>query len=65
MFAPLSPTAVTHLVDEVLEPNVAVDPPRDDRGGLGAGRLAAHLVLDVGRHRAEPGRQEPRLHRPH
>ena len=56
---------LTDLVDEVLEADVAVDPPRDDGGRLRARRLAAHLVLHVGRHRTHLRRDEPRLHWPH
>ena len=56
---------LTDLVDEVLEADVAVDPPRDDGGRLRARRLAAHLVLHVGRHRTHLRRDEPRLHGPH
>ena len=56
---------LTDLVDEVLEADVAVDPPRDDGGRLRARRLAANLVLHVGRHRPHLRRDEPRLHGPH
>ena len=56
---------LTDLVDEVLEADVAVDPPRDDRGRLGASRLAADLVLHVRRHRPQLGRDEPSFHGSH
>ena len=56
---------LTDLVDEVLEADVAVDPPRDDRGRLGARRLAADLVLHVRRHRPQLGRDEPSFHGSH